>query len=91
MLGIQTKQPADHLDYDISFEDWLPEDDFVQAATSSVDVAGLTITDTLVMSPLVKVWLSGGVDGSTYKITVTATTNQGRVKETEFKLRVRNF
>jgi hypothetical protein len=91
MLGTQIKQPADHLDYDISFADWLPDDDFVETATASVSPTGeLVITDILVLSPLVKVWLSDGVDGGSYKITVIATTNQGRVKETDFKIRVRD-
>ena len=91
MLGTQIKQPADRLDYDISFEDWLPEGDFVETATASVSPTGeLAIDDILVLSPLVKVWLSDGLNGGSYKVTVTATTNQGRVKETDFKVRVRN-
>lgn len=92
MLGIATKQPADYLDYDISFEEWLPTGDTVSTATASVDVTGeLVIADVLVLSPTVKLWLSNGVNGSTYKITVIATTAAGRVKETEFKIRVRDY
>lgn len=92
MLGQSIKQPADHLDYDITFEDWLPDGDTIVSASTSLDIAGeLVVTNTLVLSPIVKVWVSGGVDGKTYKLTVLATTQQGRVKEVEFKLRVKDF
>ena len=37
----------------------------------------------------VKVWVSGGEDGSTYDIEVTAATNGGRVKVECFKIRVK--
>lgn len=92
MLGTQIKQPADYLDYDVSFEDWLPEGDAVSSATATVSpTSELAIADILVLSPLVKVWLSGGTTGSAYKITIVATTAQGRIKEAEFKIRVREM
>jgi hypothetical protein len=37
----------------------------------------------------VKVWLEGGVDGVTYKVTVRITTEGGRVKEYDFNIRVK--
>jgi hypothetical protein len=37
----------------------------------------------------VKVWLEGGVDGTTYKVTVIIETEGGRVKEYDFNIRVR--
>lgn len=39
----------------------------------------------------VKVWTSGGVNGATYKITVTMTSNAGRVKEVDFKLKIKEL
>ena len=92
MLGTLTKQPADYLDYDVNFEEWLTDDDTIASAGATVEPAGeLTIGDVLISSPIVKLWLSGGLDGKTYKITLTATTAFGRVKETEFRIRVRDY
>lgn len=92
MLGVLTKQPADILDYDVNFEEWLSEDDTVASAGAVVEPAGeITITDVLISNPIVKIWLAGGVDGSSYKITVTTTTAFGRKKETEFRIRVKDY
>lgn len=91
MLGTVIKQPADVLDYDIDFERWLTDGDALSSAVAVVDDDGLTIDDVTVIGTVVKVWVSGGEDGATYKITATATTNDGRVKEEDFRIRVRNF
>lgn len=91
MLGVQQKQPADLLDYDIDFTRWLTEDDTITTAVVTVSPADeLTAQSVFVDSPIVKVWLTGGVDGSTYTVTVTASTAGGRIKETEFRIRVRD-
>lgn len=91
MLGIATKQPVDVLDYDVDFEKWMPDGDALSLASAVADDAGITIDDVEVIGTVVRVWVSGGSDGVTYKITVTATTNDGRVKEEDFKLRIRNY
>jgi hypothetical protein len=39
----------------------------------------------------VKVWLGGGLNGVTYKITVVATLNSLRVNELDFQIRVREI
>ena len=92
-LGIDTKQPAELLDYDVTYEDWIPDGDTVVSATVTVTTAddSLTVTKVEIMTPIVKVWISGGISGTTYKITVLATTAEGRTKEAEFKLRVRDY
>lgn len=40
-------------------------------------------------SSRVKVWLSNGIDGATYKLTLTIETEDGRIKEVDFKLKVK--
>lgn len=87
MLGVKRKQPGDTLDYDIDFEDWLVEGDSLVAATATAP-EGLVVGDVEVLPPLVKVWLSGGLDGASYTVTVTVTTAEGRIKTANFNLRV---
>lgn len=88
ILGTFRQQPADTLDYDIDFSQWLPPGDVITAATVAVEPTSMTVTR-VISSPRVKVWCSEGDNGVSYKITVTATTNDGRVKQVEFKLKVR--
>lgn len=84
------KQPVDHLDYDVDFSRWLPEDDAITTATAVSDApTDLVVESVQISSPVVKVWVSGGTNGRSYKITVTASTSGGRIKETEFRIRVR--
>lgn len=53
----------------------------------------LTIDSTVVSTSdgIVKVWLSSGRDGQKYKVTILATTTAGRVKEHEFRIRVKDL
>lgn len=90
ILGTFSKQPVEVLDYDIDCSDWLVSDDALSSATAVVDETGLAVDSVLISSPRVKVWLSGGTNGSTYKVTVTITTEDGRVKQVEFRVRVRD-
>lgn len=90
MLGIKQKRPADVLDFDVAYDDWLTDDDTITTVTTSVSPSGeLSVDSVQVSNPEVKVWVSGGEDGSTYDIEVTAATNGGRVKVECFKIRVR--
>lgn len=90
MLGIKQKRPADVLDFDVDYEDWLTDDDTITTVTTSVTPSGqLAVQSVQVSNPQVKVWVSGGNDGSTYDIEVTAATNGGRVKVECFKIRVK--
>lgn len=96
MLGTIQKQPADQLDYDVDFSKWLPSGDTVTSAIASAstidgDTAPLVVDSVSVTDTVVKAWISGGLDGNTYKVTVTATTAAGRVKEEEFKIRVKEY
>lgn len=83
------KQPADVLDYDAKFERWLPEEATITTIEAWADAAGVTIDAVQNLGRKVKVWLSGGVDRAAYKITVKVGTDMGHVKETEFRLRIK--
>ncbi len=86
-----TKEPGDELDYDADFSAWLPDGDTITSAAAVLDKEDeLEITAVQVSTPIVKVWTKAGVDRATYKITVTASTAGGRVKEVQFKLRIKD-
>jgi hypothetical protein len=76
----------------------------VVVSATSGDVSDLTVEEVVRMtdddgqsvgigsalvSHRVKVWLSGGNDGVTYKLTLTIETEDGRKKEVDFKLKVK--
>lgn len=86
-----SKQPADVQDYDVDFTDYLAS--FGDAGQGETTVAdpGLTLVGHSLLGSVVKVWLAGGTDGSTYKITTTLTTTGGRVKQAEFLLKVKDL
>lgn len=101
ILGKFIKQPAETLDYDIDFAEFFTDGDTIVSVgdppvpsplSITVDVPGLTIGGTYVINgTIVKQWLSGGVDGGRYKVTITVTSNSGRVKQVEFMLRVKDI
>lgn len=87
-----SKQPVDQLDYDVSFDKWLPDGDTITSGNAVLDKTGELVIDSIsITDQVIKVWMSGGVSGTTYKITVTAATTGGRIKETEFRLRVKEL
>jgi len=90
LIATHTQQPADTLDYDVTYEDWLEAGDAVESATATVAPAGLDVV-VLIASPIVKLWVSEGVDKTTYKITLTTTTVDGRVKQDEIRIKVKDY
>lgn len=87
MLGCKRQRADDRLDYDVDFSRWLSDDDAISDATAEADV-GLTVETVQVFGNIVKVWVSGGVIGKSYVVTVTATTHDARVKEESFTIRI---
>ena len=91
ILGNFTKQPVDVVDYDIDYSEWLTTGDNVQSTVVTVTPEGLTVDSVFVNDPRIKIWISGGTNGVTYKVTVTATTADGRVKQDEFRVKVKDI
>lgn len=86
------QQPRDQLDYDIDFTDWLYEGDFMVDAYAYVDIEGeLEAAQCTVANRIVKVWVRYGIDAQTYKVSLVATSNQGRIKEVDFKVRIKDY
>lgn len=90
IIGRPVKQPIDVQDYDVDYSEWLPLGDTLDSATVTAP-AGITIDSYFVASPIVKVWVSGGTAGQSYKLQIVGTTNYGRVKETELVIRVKEY
>jgi len=91
-MNLFKKQPADQLDYDLDFSEWLTDDDVITGAIAVSSVPSeLVIMSVGVTNKIAKVWLYGGVSGSTYQVTATITTALGRIKEEDFKVRVREY
>ena len=100
-----TKQPRDVLDYDVDMTGWfslIPGDDI--QSVSIVITCDTEPVPTLVAGPLphqaytllgvnpvrFKMWLGGGTDYMEYTVTCVVSTEQDRIKEIEFKMKVRN-
>ena len=98
VLGMIRKQPADFLDYDIDFSEWLIGTDAISTIDAQVtrdDGAVLTGADLeakyiINNNPRVKVWLINGIDHENYKVELTITTDDGRIKQVELRVRVRD-
>lgn len=100
ILGRFTKQPAEVLDYDIDFSEFLSDGDTLVGSGNppiptplsvAVDDPSITLGPTwLLNDTTVKQWLSGGDNGKRYKITLTVTSSAGRVKQVEFVVRVKD-
>lgn len=91
-LETRNKQSADVLDFPVKFERFLSDDDSITTIETSLDVEGELMVDAVQnASPTVLVWLSGGINGKTYKVTVKIGTSAGRIKETEFRIRIKDL
>lgn len=90
-MNLFLKQPADQLDYDLDFSDWLPDTDSITGVTATSSAPELTILSAGVFGTLVKIWVAGGVSDTTYKVTAVVATQEGRIKELEFKIRVKEL
>lgn len=91
-IDIFSKQPGDTVDIDVDLSQWLPSSDTISTAVATAD-AGITLGATDINNTLkiVKQWVSGGTTGNRYKVTLTITSAEGRVKEVEFYVKVKEI
>jgi Putative Ig domain len=79
----------DVIDYQFNYGPWLIAGDTVVAATWTTVPDDLTVTThSIVKGKNTIVWLTGGTRGTTYTVTVHATTAQGREKDQSFSLKI---
>lgn len=89
ILGKFSKQPDEILDYDVDYSDWFSSRADTPASHSVVAEAGITKVSDALTGSTVRVVLSGGTSGESYKITVLLTTSDGIVKEADFVVKVK--
>lgn len=87
-IGMITKQPAEILDYDVDYADWMTDGDVVVLSRVLLPGADTVVIDVFTSAAAVKLWISGGVDGQEGTIEITTTTRDGRVKQDELSLRI---
>ena len=90
-MNSYTKQDVDVIDIDVDYSQYFPAGDIIASAVATADV-GVTLESTVIntSASIVKQWIAGGTDGSTYEVHVVATTAAGRVKKWDFKVKVKN-
>lgn len=88
ILGALIKSADDRRDVDVSFEQWLPEGDVIMSATADSDKDDLVIEAVQLFDSTVKIWMSGGVAGKSYTVSIAVTTAEGRVKSACLRVRV---
>lgn len=93
ILGRFIKQSGETLDYDVDYEDWFEGRADAPASFTATAEAGITVAASSMASTyVVRVVLSGGTDGESYKITVRLTTNAATpiIKEADFVVKVKD-
>jgi hypothetical protein len=94
MQGNFGQQPVECLDYDLDYSKWLNADDEILSFKTLVtpdEEGGLKVARSYNNNPRIKLYLDGGKDGSVYKVEVTITTRDDRVKQDEFKIKVKEI
>lgn len=89
LIGVINKQPVDRFDHDVDCSGLVGDYDVVQTATATVSPSGLTVDAPTVFSDRVKLWVGGGADGVTYKVTLTVYSRDGRVQQDEIRVKVK--
>lgn len=95
VIGKDSKQPNEVLDWDVSFAEWMRPGDDIDTVQVGIrllagpDTAPLMVDQVQNTTHLSKVWLRGGADGARYRVQLRAVTIHGRAKEAEFDISVK--
>ena len=84
------KQPHERLDYSMNFSEWL-DGDKIESATVDIDNQGISVEAFSFDDYHVKIWLAGGADGEKGKVTCSIETIVGKIKESEFKIKIKEL
>ena len=98
ILSRYTKQPVEVKDYDIDYNEWLaPVADDLDAVHTTVEClndpndTSLQVDRVQFTATTVKLWISGGTHGGTYKVTITVHTAADRVDQSELTFKVKEI
>jgi len=92
ILARREQQSTETIDYPISFERWFRGRTDAPASHTATAEAGIELVASALVGQVVWVVLRGGTHGTTYKITVTLTTDAGVpiTKEADIEVRIRD-
>lgn len=83
------KDPAEVLDYEFEWSDYLADGETIVSYTVTVP-AGITKNSDGRVGSKVTAWLSGGSEGVRYEIDCTIVTSEGRTAERSMQIRVQD-
>lgn len=88
-VGVFNKDPNAVLDFYLDYTDWLEGADTL-ASTAWTIPGGITKDSDTVTASLVGIWLSAGVDATTYDLLCRVTTTAGRIDDRTVRVIVGN-
>ena len=91
ILGTFIKQPADVMDYDVEYQEWLSPGDTLESAQVTPSPDSITVQVVNLVDSRANIWLADGEVGTTYKFTINATTAYGRVRQDEFRVKIKDY
>jgi hypothetical protein len=93
-IATKTKDPSARLDYTIDWSAWLTEGDTI-ASVEWTAAPGITIGSSSYAptrtATTATVWLEGGTAEGIYRVACRITTDEGRIDERSFDVRVREI
>lgn len=95
LVGKDVQQPRERLSWDVSFREWMPAGDEIATADVTVRrLAGdgadpLVVHDVRTSPTMVQVWLEAGTAGDKWRVEILAETVEGRKREAEFDITVK--
>lgn len=90
-LGTVTQQPTERQSYTIDYSEALTDGDNVETAWATVSPEGLIVENVSPIDPKVRLWVTGGVSGTSYKVTVTTNTADGRIFQDELIFKIKDL
>lgn len=91
IVGGVIQQPDEVLDYDFLYSDWLSGDSIASTVSAVIPTGELAATAVQASDTEIKIWVSGGLPGSSYIVEVTSTTVAGRIKQDELEVYIEEF
>jgi hypothetical protein len=88
-LRIEFKHPAEMLDYDLPFSDWLASHSTTVDTWTAAADTGITLVSAGLVSDNIRVRLSQGTSGRAYRIAGEVLALDGQIKREELIVRVR--